>query len=178
MNAMTKPLPTTMAAVLLTGHDVKVPSTALSEALIKVTACGNNTDVWVRQDVYGARMPVASRRASEVGWLSVLDAERLPEWGIRGIEKLGSEAPSILATQIRATNCDAVIVYAQEHAAIHEAMTAGFFMARTVARDGPVFVLCNHLGFQSHEQRVRGFSDALARAVARLGRATEDIAAD
>lgn len=57
-------IPTTMAAVLLTGHggpeklvyrtDVPVPSPAPGEVLIKVTACGmNNTDVWVRQGAYG-----------------------------------------------------------------------------------------------------------------------------
>ncbi|TGV76275.1 Zn-dependent oxidoreductase, partial [Mesorhizobium sp. M00.F.Ca.ET.158.01.1.1] len=64
MNAMTKTLPATMAAVLLTGHggpeklvyrtDVKVPAPASGEVLIRVSACGmNNTDVWVRQGAYG-----------------------------------------------------------------------------------------------------------------------------
>src|SRR3954469_2613193 len=64
MNAMTRTLPATMAAVLLTGHggpeklvyrtDVKVPAPAPGEVLVKVTACGmNNTDVWVRQGAYG-----------------------------------------------------------------------------------------------------------------------------
>ena len=48
MNAMTKTLPATMAAMLLTGHggpeklvyrtDVKVPSPASGEVLVKVTA--------------------------------------------------------------------------------------------------------------------------------------------
>ena len=63
MNAP-RPLPSTMAAVLLTGHggldklvyreDVPVPSPAPGEVLVKVTACGmNNTDVWVRQGAYG-----------------------------------------------------------------------------------------------------------------------------
>ncbi|KQY13750.1 alcohol dehydrogenase family protein [Rhizobium sp. Root482] len=57
-------LPTTMAAVCLTGHggldklvysrDVPVPVAAPGEVLIRVTACGmNNTDVWVRQGAYG-----------------------------------------------------------------------------------------------------------------------------
>jgi NADPH:quinone reductase-like Zn-dependent oxidoreductase len=61
---MTNPLPSTMAAVLLTGHggldklqyrtDVPVPSPAPGEVLVEVTACGmNNTDVWVRQGAYG-----------------------------------------------------------------------------------------------------------------------------
>ncbi|QKD05100.1 alcohol dehydrogenase family protein [Mesorhizobium loti] len=71
MNAMTKTLPATMAAVLLTGHggpeklvygtDVKVPSPALGEVLVKVTACGmNNTDVWVRQGAYGTEEDAAA----------------------------------------------------------------------------------------------------------------------
>lgn len=57
-------LPTTMAAVCLTGHggldklvysrDVPVPVAAPGEVLIRVTACGmNNTDVWVREGAYG-----------------------------------------------------------------------------------------------------------------------------
>ncbi|MDG4881667.1 alcohol dehydrogenase family protein [Mesorhizobium sp. WSM4884] len=57
-------VPVTMAAVQLTGHggmeklvyrtDVKVPSPAAGEVLVKVSACGmNNTDVWVRQGAYG-----------------------------------------------------------------------------------------------------------------------------
>lgn len=57
-------LPTTMAAVRLTGHggldklvysrDVPVPDVAPGEVLIRVTACGmNNTDVWVREGAYG-----------------------------------------------------------------------------------------------------------------------------
>jgi NADPH:quinone reductase-like Zn-dependent oxidoreductase len=57
-------IPTTMQAVLLTGHggleklvhatDVPVPAPAPGEVLIEVTACGmNNTDVWVRQGAYG-----------------------------------------------------------------------------------------------------------------------------
>lgn len=64
MNAMTRTVPTTMAAVQLTGHgdleklvyrtDVKVPAPAAGEVLVKVSACGmNNTDVWVRQGAYG-----------------------------------------------------------------------------------------------------------------------------
>ncbi|WP_296745419.1 alcohol dehydrogenase family protein [Mesorhizobium sp.] len=64
MNAMTRTVPATMAAVQLTGHggleklvyrtDVKVPVPAAGEVLVKVSACGmNNTDVWVRQGAYG-----------------------------------------------------------------------------------------------------------------------------
>ncbi|WP_436172731.1 alcohol dehydrogenase family protein [Mesorhizobium sp. LjNodule214] len=71
MNTMTKTLPATMAAVLLTGHggpeklvyrtDVKVPSPAAGEVLVEVSACGmNNTDVWVRQGAYGTEEDAAA----------------------------------------------------------------------------------------------------------------------
>ena len=111
---------------------------------------------------------------------------------------LKSEAPALLAEQIRSTKCDAVVVYAQEHEAIHSAVdeifqrgvpvvtmisdlpnssrlayagtdhysagrTAGFFMARMLSRPGPLIVLCNHFGFQSHAERVNGFREALAK---------------
>lgn len=111
---------------------------------------------------------------------------------------LKSEAPAMLAEQIRSTKCDAVVVYAQEHEAIHSAVddafhrgvpvvtmisdlpnssrlayagtdhysagrTAGFFMAQMLRRPGPLIVLCNHFGFQSHAQRVDGFREALAK---------------
>lgn len=57
-------LPTTMAAIVLTGHgdldklvyrkNFPVPVPASGEVLIQVTACGlNNTDVWVRKGAYG-----------------------------------------------------------------------------------------------------------------------------
>jgi NADPH:quinone reductase-like Zn-dependent oxidoreductase len=58
------PVPTTMAAVLLTGHggpqmldyrsDVAVPKPGPGEVLVEVAACGvNNTDIWVREGAYG-----------------------------------------------------------------------------------------------------------------------------
>jgi NADPH:quinone reductase-like Zn-dependent oxidoreductase len=64
-------LPSTMAAILLTGHggldkleyrtDVPVPSPAPGEVLVEVTACGmNNTDVWVRQGAYGTEEDAAA----------------------------------------------------------------------------------------------------------------------
>ena len=57
-------VPSTMQAVLLTGHggldelevhdDVPVPSPGPGEVLVEVSACGlNNTDVWVREGAYG-----------------------------------------------------------------------------------------------------------------------------
>ena len=59
-----KPVPSTMAAVLLTGHggpekleyrsDVAVPKPGPGEVLVEVSACGvNNTDIWVREGAYG-----------------------------------------------------------------------------------------------------------------------------
>ena len=39
--------------------------------------------------------------------------------------------------------------------------SAGYFLSR-MARPGLVIVLCNHLGFQSHADRVRGLTDNLA----------------
>ena len=64
-------VPATMAAVQLIGHggmeklvyrtDVKVPSPAAGEVLVKVSACGmNNTDVWVRQGAYGTEEDAAA----------------------------------------------------------------------------------------------------------------------
>lgn len=64
-------LPSTMAAVLLTGHgglekllyrsDVPLPRPTTGEVLIEVSACGmNNTDVWVRQGAYGTEEDVAA----------------------------------------------------------------------------------------------------------------------
>ena len=60
---MTDSIPTTMKAVVLTGHggldkleyrDVPIPVPADDEVLIKIHACGmNNTDVWVREGAYG-----------------------------------------------------------------------------------------------------------------------------
>jgi LacI family transcriptional regulator len=39
--------------------------------------------------------------------------------------------------------------------------TAGFFVARMVPEPGPVIVLCNHFGYHSHSERVRGFKDSI-----------------
>jgi LacI family transcriptional regulator len=39
--------------------------------------------------------------------------------------------------------------------------SAGYFLSR-MAKPGPVLVLCNHLGFQSHAERVRGLTAYLA----------------
>lgn len=109
---------------------------------------------------------------------------------------LKDEKPETLARAIRATGCNGIIVYCQEHASINAAIaeikdrgvpvvtmisdlpqsarlayagtnhyqagrTAGYFMVRMVAGPGPILVLCNHLGFQSHSERVHGFRDYL-----------------
>jgi len=109
---------------------------------------------------------------------------------------LPTEDPEHIAAHIRHTQCDAVVVYAQEHpevdAAIEDASrrgvqvitmisdlsrscrlayagtdhysagrTAGLLMARMLHDVGPLIVLCNHFGFECHEERVRGFRDAL-----------------
>jgi LacI family transcriptional regulator len=41
--------------------------------------------------------------------------------------------------------------------------SAGYFMG-LMARPGPVVVLCNHMGFQSHAERLHGLTDQLAGA--------------
>lgn len=109
---------------------------------------------------------------------------------------LADETPRLLSQALRATTCDAVVIYAQEHESIHAAIdrlhdrgvpvvtmisdlpqsarlayagtdhyragrTAGYFLSRTVHRPGPLLVLCNHLGFQSHAQRLRGLTSYL-----------------
>jgi LacI family transcriptional regulator len=40
--------------------------------------------------------------------------------------------------------------------------SAGYFTTRMGRSPGPIVILCNHLGFQSHADRVRGFSQFLA----------------
>jgi LacI family transcriptional regulator len=109
---------------------------------------------------------------------------------------LKDENPTTIADALRQSPSDAVVVYAQDHPLIRDAIaelaargkpvvtmisdlpgsarlayagtdhakagrSAGYFLAR-MARPGPVIVLCNHLGFQSHAERVRGLSDHLA----------------
>ncbi len=40
--------------------------------------------------------------------------------------------------------------------------TAGYLMQSVVRMSGPLVILCNHLGFESHARRVEGFTDFLA----------------
>ncbi|NTE56743.1 substrate-binding domain-containing protein [Agrobacterium tumefaciens] len=40
--------------------------------------------------------------------------------------------------------------------------SAGYFISRMARKPGPVILLCNHLGFQSHADRVRGVTQFLA----------------
>jgi LacI family transcriptional regulator len=46
--------------------------------------------------------------------------------------------------------------------------TAGYLMQSVVRRAGPLVILCNHLGFESHARRVDGFTDYLQEAGADL----------
>lgn len=110
---------------------------------------------------------------------------------------LTDDRPTHLAERLRASKANAVITYAPEDPAIHEAIaalaaagvpvvslisdvaasprlayagidhfaagcTAGYYTAR-MATPGPVIVLCNRLSYSSHQRRVEGFGDALAR---------------
>ena len=110
---------------------------------------------------------------------------------------LEDEAPATIAGALVGRPCDAAVVYAQDHPAIHTAIatlaaqgrpvvtmisdipgsarlayagtdhyragrSAGYFLTRMTA-PGKVIVLCNHLGFQSHAERVRGVSDLFAQ---------------
>lgn len=111
---------------------------------------------------------------------------------------LDDEAPSTIATALLRRQCDAAIVYAQDHPMIHAAIadmdlmgkpvvtmisdlpgskrlayagtdhyragrSAGYFLS-CMAPAGEIIVLCNHLGFQSHAQRVHGLRDFLAQS--------------
>ncbi|ALI56542.1 transcriptional regulator, LacI family [Celeribacter marinus] len=109
---------------------------------------------------------------------------------------LPDETPKTIGAALRATQCDAVVVYAQDNPIIHDAIealdargipvitiisdlpgskrlayagtdhhaagrTAGFFFARMIPKSGTVVILCNHLGFKSHVQRITGFREYL-----------------
>ena len=109
-----------------------------------------------------------------------------------------TENPRAMARAIDKSKANGLVLYAQEHPLIHEAIeaaarrgvpvvtllsdlpnsrrlayagldcvaagrTAGYFMAYAAKRPGPVAVLCSHMGIVGHEQRLRGFREALAR---------------
>ena len=46
--------------------------------------------------------------------------------------------------------------------------TAGYFVSRMVPLGGPVMVLCSHLGFQSHADRIAGFKEYLTEHAPKL----------
>jgi LacI family transcriptional regulator len=46
--------------------------------------------------------------------------------------------------------------------------TAGYLMKNTVRVAGPLLILCNHLGFEGHTKRVKGFTDFLRETSADL----------
>ena len=112
------------------------------------------------------------------------------------ITTLPDEAPETAAAALRATHCNAVILYAENHDVIYDAIdelharaipvvsiisdmsgskqlayagtdhhaagrTTGYFVARMIQKDGPVVVLCSHLGFQAHAERIAGFREYL-----------------
>lgn len=127
---------------------------------------------------------------------------------------LEDEQPATIASALLRGQCDAAIVYAQDHPLIHAAIadlaarakpvvtmisdlpgsqrlayagtdhykagrSAGYFLSR-MAPPGKVIVLCNHLGFQSHAQRVQGLTDQLADcapgyAIARIVEGGDDV---
>jgi NADPH:quinone reductase-like Zn-dependent oxidoreductase len=89
-------IPTTMHAVLLTGHggldklvystDVPVPKPAADEVLIEVSACGmNNTDVWVREGAYGTD----ADPAAVASWRRWTSASTLAFPRIQGADTVG-----------------------------------------------------------------------------------------
>ena len=109
---------------------------------------------------------------------------------------LDDEAPAIIAAALLRSQCDAAIVYAQDHPLIHAAIAEMDRLAKPVvtmisglpgsrrlayadtddskagrsvayfltqmAPPGEIIVPCNHLGFQSHAQRVHGLRAVLA----------------
>ncbi|WP_186766578.1 LacI family DNA-binding transcriptional regulator [Puniceibacterium confluentis] len=119
------------------------------------------------------------------------------------ITTLADDLPETVSDALRATTCNAVIVYAQNTAATRDAIdylhargipvvsiisdlsgskqlayagtnhhaagrTTGYFVARMSPRAGPVIVLCSHLGFQAHAERIAGFREYLDEAAPHL----------
>lgn len=119
------------------------------------------------------------------------------------VTTLPVEDPATVASALVGTGCNAVVVYAQDHPLIRDAIarledrgvpvvtiisdlpgsrrlayagtdhhaagrTAGFFMARMLPQGGPVVLLCNQFGFQSHAERIAGFREYLARCAPHL----------
>ena len=113
------------------------------------------------------------------------------------VTTLTDEAPETIGAALRASDCNAVVVYAQNNILIHDAInelhardipvvsiisdlsgskqlayagtnhhaagrTTGYFVARMTPQDGSVIVVCSHLGFQSHAERIGGFREYLA----------------
>lgn len=113
------------------------------------------------------------------------------------ITTLQEDTPESICAALSSTECNAVIVYSQNHALVRNAIaelysrnipvvsiisdisgskqlayagtdhhaagrTTGYFVSRMIPHDGRVIVLCSHLGFQSHAQRISGFREYLA----------------
>ncbi len=112
------------------------------------------------------------------------------------ITTLPNDAPETVAAAMRTTNCNFVVIYAENCAVIRDAnedlhardipvvsvisdlsgsrqlayagtnhhaarRTTGYFVARMILQAGPVVVLCSHLGFQAHAERIAGFRENL-----------------
>lgn len=113
------------------------------------------------------------------------------------VTTINDEQPVHIAETMLASNCDAIIVYAQDAPEIRDAISelwrrgvpvvtmisdvscperlayagtdhfaagrsAGYFLSRMSRRPGSIIVLCNHLGFQSHADRVAGLQSFLS----------------
>lgn len=138
-------------------------------------------------------LPLVARMAAEFRSLTQSMDRRIS----LHITTLPDEAPKTVGAALRATDCNAVVVYAQNSAVIRDAIdelyarsipvvsiisdisgskqlafagtdhhaagrTTGYFIARMCPNEGPVIVLCSHLGFQSHADRIAGFREYLA----------------
>lgn len=166
----------------------------------------------IRINVILARpsLPLLQRMAAEFRGLAKSFDRRVS----LNITTLPDEAPETISAALRATEGNAVVVYAQDNALIRDAIaalhardipvitiisdlatskrlayagtdhhaagrTTGFFVSRMIPDGGPVVVLCNHQGFQSHADRIAGFRQYLAEqaphlTIARIVEASDD----
>ena len=148
----------------------------------------------VRIEVLLARpeLPLITRISDEFKRL----ASRLDRTVLIQRTFLPDESPGTLASALLKTRCHGVVVYAQDHPLINDAIenlhyrgvkvvtmisdlpssrrvayagmnhyqagrTAGSLIAKMIRHKGPLVILCNHQGFQSHESRIRGVKDYL-----------------
>ena len=138
-------------------------------------------------------LPLLARMAEEFRSLTKVLDRRIS----LHITTLQEDTPESICAALSSTECNAMIVYSQNHALVRNAIaelysrnipvvsiisdisgskqlayagtdhhaagrTAGYFVSRMIPQDGRVIVLCSHLGFQSHAQRISGFREYLA----------------